>query len=88
MYQKFLVPLDGSKQAESVLRFASKLARVNNAGITLLHVVEYPFEMYSSWGSYTFLSPSQPDEKLRTEKDNLCKEAEAYSRNGRIERVH
>lgn len=78
MYQKILVPLDGSKQAESALRFASKLARVNNAEITLLHVVEYPFEMYSAGGSYTFLSPSEPDEKLRTEKDNLCREAEAY----------
>jgi nucleotide-binding universal stress UspA family protein len=44
MYKKILVPLDGSKQAESALRLASKLARISNAEITLLRVVEYPLK--------------------------------------------
>jgi nucleotide-binding universal stress UspA family protein len=78
MYQKILVPLDGSKQAESALLLASKLARISNAEITLLRVVEYPLEMYSRCEPNTFVHPSQPDEKLLAEKDAFCREAEKY----------
>jgi nucleotide-binding universal stress UspA family protein len=78
MYQKILVPLDGSKQAESVLLLASQLARISNAEITLLRVVEYPFEMYSRCEPNTFVHPSQPDEKLLADKDAFCREAENY----------
>jgi nucleotide-binding universal stress UspA family protein len=78
MYQRILVPLDGSKQAESALRLASKLARISNAEITLLRVVEYPMEMYSRCGSNTLAYASPFDEKLQMEKDAFCKEAEAY----------
>ena len=78
MYHKILVPLDGSKQAESALRLASKLARINNAEITLLRVVEYPMEMYSRCDSNTLAYPGPFDEKLQMEKDAICKEAEAY----------
>jgi nucleotide-binding universal stress UspA family protein len=80
MYQKILVPLDGSKQAESVLPLASKLARVNNAEITLLRVVEYPLEMYSTCGSPVLIHTGQADEQLRLEKDAFCQETEAYLR--------
>ena len=78
MYQKILVPLDGSKQAESALRLASKLARISNAEITLLRVVEYPYGMYSACDPNTFMNPNQPDEKLMAEKDAFCREAEDY----------
>jgi nucleotide-binding universal stress UspA family protein len=78
MYQKILVPLDGSKQAESALILASKLARISNAEITLLRVVEYPFAMYSTCDSHTFMNPSHPDEKLLAKKDAFCREAENY----------
>ena len=78
MYHKILVPLDGSKQAESALRLASKLARISNAEITLLRVVEYPMEMYSRCDSNTRAYHSPFDEKLQMEKDAFCKEAEAY----------
>ena len=78
MYHRILVPLDGSKQAESALHLASKLARISNAEITLLRVVEYPMEMYSRCGSNTLAYPSLFDEKLQMEKDAFCKEAEAY----------
>lgn len=78
MYQKILVPLDGSKQSESALRLASKLARISNAEITLLRVMEYPYEMYSTCDSGTFLIPNQPDEKLLAEKDAFCREVEDY----------
>jgi len=78
MYHKILVPLDGSKQAEFALRLASKLARISNAEITLLRVLEYPYEMYSACDPSTFMNLDQPDEKLLAEKATFCGEAEAY----------
>jgi nucleotide-binding universal stress UspA family protein len=78
MYHKILVPLDGSKQAESALRLASKLARISNTEIILLRVVEYPMEMYSTCDATTLAYPSSFDEKLQKEKDAFCQEAEAY----------
>ena len=78
MYQKILLPLDGSKQAESALLVASKLARIYNAEMVLLRVVEYPFEIYSRAAPDNFLHSSHPDEKLLAEKDAICKEAEDY----------
>ena len=78
MYQRILVPLDGSKQAESALLLASKLARISNAELTLLRVVEYPNEMYSRCASTTFAHPEQPNERLLAEKDVFCREAEEY----------
>src|SRR5688572_7948906 len=78
MYHKILVPLDGSKQAESSLPLASQFAGINNAEITLLRVVEYPYAMYATCDSSTFMNPNQPDEKLLTEKATFCREAEDY----------
>lgn len=78
MYQRILVPLDGSKQAESALRLATKLARISNAEITLLRVVEYPYTMYSTCDSSTFTHPNQPDGKLQAGKDAFCREVEDY----------
>lgn len=78
MYQRILVPLDGSKQAESALPLAGKLARIHNAEITLLRVVEYPFEMYSKCDSNAHTHPSSTNEKLQKEKNAFCRDAEDY----------
>ena len=59
MYRKILVPLDGSKQAESALPLAGNLARIYNTEITLLRIVEYPFAMYSTCDSSTFVNPNR-----------------------------
>lgn len=40
MYQKILVPLDGSKRAEAILRHVVELARPLNAGVLFLHIAE------------------------------------------------
>jgi nucleotide-binding universal stress UspA family protein len=51
MYQRILVPLDGSTMSEAVLPHAEKLARALNVEIVLLHVNVIPaptFEIYSS----------------------------------------
>lgn len=78
MYHKILVPLDGSEQAESALRLASKLAKINNAEVILLRIVEYPLDMYSKCDADTLTYPDLFDEKLQMEKDVLWKEAETY----------
>src|SRR3546814_1305928 len=41
-YQRILVPLDGSRWAESVLPLAARIARAANADILLAHVVPAP----------------------------------------------
>lgn len=41
-YQRILVPLDGSRWAESVLPLAARIARAANAEIVLAHVVPSP----------------------------------------------
>jgi nucleotide-binding universal stress UspA family protein len=78
MYQRILVPLDGSKQAESALPLAGKLGRIFNAEITLLRVVEDPCEMYSKCQSNGHIDPIQPNEKLQAEEDAFCRYAEDY----------
>lgn len=60
MYQRILVPLDGSEQAESALPLACTLASINDAEINLMRVVEYPYEMYSRCDSYTLADPGGP----------------------------
>lgn len=41
-YRRFLVPLDGSQRAESVLPLATRLARVHEAELLVTHVVARP----------------------------------------------
>jgi len=41
MYTRIIVPLDGSKQAESVLPEAKKLANITGAELLLVRVVDY-----------------------------------------------
>ena len=42
MYQRVIVPLDGSERAEQALPNATDLARASNASILLVSVVGYP----------------------------------------------
>ena len=40
MYQRILVPLDGSERAESILPYVEELARVHGSSIIFLQVIE------------------------------------------------
>ena len=40
MFSKILVPLDGSKRAETILPYVEQLAQQNNASVVLLQVLE------------------------------------------------
>ena len=64
MCHKILVPLNGSKQAELALPLAVELARIYNAEITSLRVVEYPFEMYSRCHPNVLNKPTHPNDNL------------------------
>ena len=46
MYQRILVPLDGSTMSEAVLPHAEKLARALNVEIVLLHVDVSPAPIF------------------------------------------
>ena len=78
MYQRILVPLDGSKQAEAALPLASKLARIYHAEITLLQVAEYPSEIYSRCHPNTINDLTSTNERLQAEKNVFCKNAADY----------
>jgi nucleotide-binding universal stress UspA family protein len=47
MYQKIVVPLDGSRWSESAIPRAAELARLHNAELILLHVFQSPVSSYS-----------------------------------------
>jgi nucleotide-binding universal stress UspA family protein len=55
MYKRILVPLDGSEKAEKILPFTCMLARDNSAEIILLHVAEYPLEIYPTSYEYSYV---------------------------------
>jgi nucleotide-binding universal stress UspA family protein len=46
MYERILVPLDGSKNAEVVLAHVQQLAQCTGSEIILLHVITYPHYDY------------------------------------------
>ena len=82
MVQKILVPVDGSKQAETAFSLACSLTNFSDAEIILLRVVEYPFEIFSgNVDSRTFPNPHldpKLDQKIDTKKETIQSRVEAY----------
>jgi len=72
-YQRILVQLDRSEQAESALPLACKLARLNHAEIALLRVAEYPYEVSSKCNSQTLVDRGLA-EKIGAEIEACCSE--------------
>ena len=44
MFQRILVPLDGSTRAESAIPIAARIARASGASVTLVRVVTTPID--------------------------------------------
>jgi nucleotide-binding universal stress UspA family protein len=66
MYKRIVVPLDGSELAETALPCVRALAQHSGAEIVLVHVVEYPSELYPACYEYPPIDPgrvAQLDEK-------------------------
>lgn len=70
MYDTILVPLDGSKRAEAILRHVEELAQRYDAKVIFLHVVEPPPLIVETEGDYMALH--------RQELDRRTKQAESY----------
>lgn len=65
MYQKIMIPLDGSKLAECVLPYAEEIARGCGAELRLVRVVE-PLHLYE--GRESGISP---EERRRIEAESM-----------------
>jgi nucleotide-binding universal stress UspA family protein len=70
MFKTILVPLDGSKRAETILPHVEDLAPRYSAKVIFLHVLEWPHFVVGIEGSYA--APTQQ------ELDKWTKETEAY----------
>ena len=56
MYERILVPLDGSPLSESILPYVQSLAKALNAELVLLHVIVSPVEEFTDHNK-TSLAP-------------------------------
>jgi nucleotide-binding universal stress UspA family protein len=72
MYNTILVPLDGSKRAEAILRHVKDLAGRYGATVIFLRVVEPASIVVGPEGTYTFMALHQ--QALEQQKD----QAESY----------
>lgn len=73
MFRHFLIPLDGSKLAESILPVAQTLAKVCRARVTLLHVVE-PAAPSTIHGQAHLLNAAQAEHYLKEHAGALARE--------------
>jgi len=81
MYQKILVPIDGSKTAVAGLEEAVKLAKAVGGRIRVFHVVNEFILDYSYAGMYA----SNLVESLRASGERVLKDAEALVRQSGVE---
>jgi nucleotide-binding universal stress UspA family protein len=65
MYERILVPLDGSEAAETILPFAEKVAGPLDAEVILLHVIA------DSRGELVFASRARAEEYLHSLAEEL-----------------
>lgn len=63
MYRKILVPLDGSKRAEHILKHVEAIARLHGSKVLLLHVVHPPV-LSDGFKSISLLETEREFEKI------------------------
>jgi nucleotide-binding universal stress UspA family protein len=77
MKKMIVVPLDGSEMAETVLPFLFRLVKEEDNQLYLMHVVEYPLDLYEPCTWYPPVEPELLDE-IRARKQAIFQEAQAY----------
>jgi nucleotide-binding universal stress UspA family protein len=77
VYNKILVPLDGSEISETVIPYARIFAGLNNSEIILIRVSEYPCEIYSELTQFHPLDPRRA-EFLKNKKEIYHHEIGVY----------
>ena len=55
MYRRILVPLDGSRRAESILPYVEELARVHGSTVIFLQVIEPAAAMLTAYDMATYI---------------------------------
>lgn len=76
MFQHLLVPLDGSEYAERALKYASNLATVTGAEVTLLAVIE------GTGSPASIVDPSPDPVRAQTSLEYLDEQAEQLQGDG------
>ena len=71
MYKRILVPLDGSKRAEAVLRHVEELAHRCQATVTLLRVVDMAAPIGAAEGAYAGLRQRELEQKAQKARGYL-----------------
>lgn len=73
MYQKILVPVDGSSTSDYALKEAIKLARLHHAQLALIHVYEDIFY----WVDDSYINYAELQETMRTSGERILERARA-----------
>lgn len=71
MYQKILVPVDGSATSEHALQEAIKLAKLHQAQLELVHV----FEDILYWVDESYINYAELQETIRTSSEKTLNQA-------------
>ena len=85
MYERIIVPLDGSELAEQALAEAAKLAKVTGAPLFLLRVVDFTrLESYGPYGLAMEYASFEPvlEEEERVSREYLQAQAEQLAEEG------
>ena len=73
MYEKILVPVDGSQNCSTALKEAIKVAKMSGGKITIIHV-------YPRWSTFIVDSKEALPEILKNEAINILMKAEKQAR--------
>lgn len=71
MYKTILVPLDGSKRAESILAHVESLAGKYGAKVVLLQVVEPTVSMVTPYDMVPYVDPKEAERYITAAKEYL-----------------
>jgi nucleotide-binding universal stress UspA family protein len=71
MFERILVPLDGSPRAEQALPVAAKLARATGGSLVLLHVTNIPLDYRGSLSQAPFVTEKLREEALASARSYL-----------------
>ena len=74
MYERILVPLDGSKLSESILPYAQSLAKTLNAELVLLHVIVSPVEEFDDSNKTPLVPKRSLEAELKRETTRYMKD--------------
>lgn len=82
MFQRILVPLDGSQRAERALPTAARIAHATNGTVVLLQVVSLPVEYLSSLAPAPMVTDELIEEELAEARSYIAAIAESESLRG------